>query len=89
MWQFAIMIKTQIQLPDQLYHQAKAIAEQREWSLAEVVRRGIEHMAMVYPITEAAAKWEMPILKSDAFAADFDQLDFKAIVATEELKTQP
>jgi len=48
-----------------------------------------EHMAMVYPIAEAAATREMPILKSDAFAADFDQLDFKAIVATEELKTQP
>ena len=40
------MIKTQVQLPDQLYYKAKAIAEQREWSLAEVVRRGIEYMAL-------------------------------------------
>ena len=31
------MIKTQVQLPDELYYKAKAIAEQREWSLAEVV----------------------------------------------------
>ena len=83
------MIKTQIQLPDQLYHQAKAIAEQREWSLAEVVRRGIEHMAVVYPVTETASGWKMPVLKSDAFAAEFDQLDFKTIVAAEELRTQP
>jgi hypothetical protein len=34
------MIKTQVQLPDELYYKAKAIAEQREWSLAEIVRRG-------------------------------------------------
>jgi hypothetical protein len=32
------MIKTQVQLPDELYRTAKAIAEQREWSLAEVMR---------------------------------------------------
>lgn len=88
MWQNTIMIKTQIQLPDQLYHQAKAIAEQREWSLAEVVRRGIEYMAVVYPVAPKAAEWKMPVLKSDLFAADFDQLDFKAISAAEELRTQ-
>ena len=29
------MIKTQIQLPDELYRRVKAFAEQREWSLAE------------------------------------------------------
>lgn len=83
------MIKTQIQLPDQLYLNAKAIAAQREWSLAEVVRRGIEYMVVMYPVTETAADWKMPVLKSDVFAADFDQLDFKAIVAAEELRTQP
>ena len=83
------MIKTQIQLPDQLYHQAKAIAEQREWSLAEVVRRGIEYMAMMYPVTEPSSGWKMPVLRSEVFAADFDQLDLKAIVAAEESRTQP
>lgn len=89
MWQIAIMIKTQIQLPDHLYRQAKAIAAQREWSLAEVVRRGIEHMAAVYPVTEISSGWKMPVLESEAFAADFDQIDFKALVAAEESKTQP
>ena len=83
------MIKTQIQLPNQLYHQAKAIAEQREWSLAEVIRRGIEHMAAVYPLTETAAEWKMPVLKSGVFAANFDQLDLKAVAAGDELRTQP
>ena len=33
------MINPRVQLADELYRTAKAIAEQREWSLAEVVRR--------------------------------------------------
>ncbi len=79
------MIKTQVQLPDQLYHKAKAIAEQREWSLAEVVRRGIEYMAIAYPVEENAKKWEIPVLDADAFDPNFDKLDFKALAENEEL----
>jgi citrate synthase len=41
------MIKTQVQIPDHLYYTAKAIAEQREWSFAEVIRRGLEHRARI------------------------------------------
>jgi hypothetical protein len=36
------MIRTQIQLPDDLYRRAKAVAKQREISLAEMTRRGLE-----------------------------------------------
>jgi hypothetical protein len=36
------MTRTQIQLPDELYQRAKAFAAQRELSLAEVTRRGLE-----------------------------------------------
>jgi hypothetical protein len=79
------MIKTQVQLPDQLYHQAKAIAAQREWSFAEVVRRGLEYMATAYPVQPVPAGWELPVLKRKAFAAEFDQLDFKALAEQEEL----
>ncbi len=79
------MIKTQIQLPDHLYRQAKAIAAQREWSLAEVFRRGIEHMLLLYPVREKSAKWQLPILKAQAFSSDFDHLDFKALAEAEEL----
>jgi predicted transcriptional regulator len=39
-----IMIKTQIQLPDELYRRVKAFAEQREWSLAKTFRRAVEQM---------------------------------------------
>lgn len=85
MWQIAIMIKTQVQLPDQLYHKAKAIAEQREWSLAEVVRRGIEYMAIAYPVEQSTAGWEIPILDAASFDPNFDKLDFKALAESEEL----
>src|ERR1035437_3904125 len=64
------MIKTQVQLPDELYHTAKAIAEQREWSLAEVVRRGIECMALAYPLRPDHKLWELPILKEEDFRHD-------------------
>jgi len=45
------MIKTQIQLPDELYRRVKAFAEQREWSLAETFRRAVEQMFERYPST--------------------------------------
>lgn len=79
------MIKTQVQLPDELYHTAKAIAEQREWSLAEVVRRGLEHMAVLYPARQSEKGWELPALSAERFRADFDQLDFKALAEKDEL----
>ncbi len=80
------MIKTQIQLPDELYRAAKAIAEQREWSLAEVIRRGIEHMMLAYPLQTTTKPWELPLLKEAHFRSDFDQLDFKTLVESDELR---
>jgi len=53
------MIKTQIQLPDDLYRAAKALAERQEWSLAETVRRGLETILHRYP-PEVDAEWELP-----------------------------
>ena len=46
------MKRTQIQLPDRLYQEAKRVAGEREISFAEVVRRGIEYITRVYPATE-------------------------------------
>lgn len=80
------MIKTQVQLPDELYHTAKAIAEQREWSLAEVVRRGLEHMALAYPVRASKEPWELPVLKSGDFRPDFDRLDLKALAESDEIR---
>lgn len=55
------MIRTQVQLPDGLYRDAKRIAQEQEMTLAEVVRRGLEHMVRVYPGRGAAAgDWQPP-----------------------------
>jgi hypothetical protein len=55
------MIRTQIQLPDSLYGRAKRLAERQEMSLAELVRRGLEHMLRVYRSGEdTAPEWQPP-----------------------------
>jgi predicted transcriptional regulator len=55
------MTRTQIQLPDTLYAQAKRIAERQEISLAELVRRGLEHMVRLYRVDDApVAEWRLP-----------------------------
>lgn len=83
------MIKTQVQLPDVLYYKAKAIAEQREWSLAEVVRRRLEYMALAYPVRASPKPWVLPLLKSGDFRPDFDQPDLKALAESDELREDP
>ena len=56
------MIKTQIQLPEHLYAEAKRVAREREMSLAEVVRRGVEYITAVYPPLPKSRtkKWSLP-----------------------------
>jgi hypothetical protein len=67
------MIRTQIQLPDILYSRAKALAEAREISLAELVRNGLEYMlrVSVHP-SESSKAWTLPeplsLGKADPFA---------------------
>jgi len=54
------MVKTQVQLPDDLYKEAKRIARERQMSLAEVMRRGIEYMSRVYPPLHSTHAWSPP-----------------------------
>jgi hypothetical protein len=62
-WQNTLVIKTQVQIPDHLYREAKRIAEQYEMSFAEVVRRGLERLAPSYPPREApVGEWRLPTL---------------------------
>ncbi len=42
------MIRTQIQLPDEIFAKAKKLCESREISMAELARRGIEYILSVY-----------------------------------------
>lgn len=54
------MVKTQVQLPDELYKEAKRVAQEREISLAEVIRRGVEYMSRVYPPIQSSEDWLPP-----------------------------
>ncbi|MGD7652919.1 MAG: hypothetical protein ACQCXQ_06870 [Verrucomicrobiales bacterium] len=77
------MIKTQVQIPDELYRKAKQIAKEREWSLAEVMRRGLEYMARTHP-PASATEANLPVLKEEAFSENFDQLDFRSLASDDE-----
>lgn len=54
------MTRTQIQLPDDLYKRAKRFSEEREISLAEIARRGMELFLARYPERKPSAKWQLP-----------------------------
>ncbi|CAN5835692.1 MAG: antitoxin [Euzebyales bacterium] len=55
------MVRTQVQLPDELYRAAKRVAAEQEITLAEVVRRGLEHMLRIYPPRDdTGGGWQLP-----------------------------
>lgn len=55
------MTRTQIQLPDEVYARAKRLCQAREISLAELARRGIEHILNVYSSPAVSAdEWHLP-----------------------------
>ncbi len=57
------MVKTQIQLPERLYREAKRVAREREMSLAEVVRRAVEYAVSVRPASpqsKTTGEWMLP-----------------------------
>jgi len=79
------MVKTQVQIPDHLYQEAKRIADEYEMSFAEVVRRGLERVIPAYPRRVGGGEeWRLPLLdlglKVDPFAhPDWrEQLDLGA-----------
>jgi hypothetical protein len=57
------MTRTQIQFPDPLYQRLKAIADARDWSLAEVMRKAAEHFANRFPEPPGTrTEWIFPTL---------------------------
>ncbi len=55
------MVKLQVQIPNELYRRAKQAAAEREWSVAEVVRRGLEYIKQANPPGRTAGtKWRLP-----------------------------
>jgi hypothetical protein len=77
------MIKTQVQIPDDLYRKAKQVAKERELSFAEVMRRGLEYITQTY-LPEPVPEFDLPVLDASSFKVDSDDIDFKAITADEE-----
>jgi len=72
------MVKTQIQIPDRLYHEAKRLARENELSFAEVVRRGLEEIVRHHPPGRAKpTEWTLsgpftmgePLAKEDEWTA--------------------
>ena len=56
------MVRTQIQLPEALYRDLKRLAADREWSLAETMRRAAAHFLAGHPIpTAEAVQWKPPV----------------------------
>lgn len=52
--------RTQIQLPDALYEEVKRVAREREMSLAEVVRLGVEYITRACPAVGSERSWTPP-----------------------------
>ena len=77
------MTRTQIQLPDKLYQRAKAFAAQRELSLAEVTRRGLELFLDRFPSNEPnRGVWQLPRVDAGGIKVPLDAL--RDIVAGDE-----
>jgi hypothetical protein len=73
------MIKTQVQIPDHLYDEAKRIAE--------VFRRGLEKVLPYYPPREPAKKatgWQLPAPQRRG-AADLDAAQLRDLARENEV----
>lgn len=55
------MIKTQIQVPEDLFRDVRSFARAREWSLAETFRRGAELLLEVYDGSPQDSPWVPPV----------------------------
>ena len=55
------MMRTQIQLPDDVYKRAREVCKSREISLAELARRGMEYILSVYEAPRGLpGQWQLP-----------------------------
>jgi hypothetical protein len=81
--------RTQIQLPDQLYQRAKAFAAERELSLAEITRRGLELFLDRYPRSlPPSGQWRLPRVDGGGIMVPLDQLTEIAVM-DEASRSQP
>lgn len=69
------MTRTQIQLPDELHRRAKRFAAEREISLAEITRRGIELFLGRFPESPPEPKtWKLPRIDGGGLRVPLEEL---------------
>ncbi len=69
------MVRTQIQLPNEVYARARRVAKAKEISLAELARRGIEAILDQYPSPELiGAEWTPPQVRSGGVKVPLERL---------------
>ncbi len=74
------MIRTQIQLPDRLYHRLKRLAELEETSLADVLRRAGERELAAHPeIENAPQAWDLPLPQALGIKASVPPEDWRLL----------
>lgn len=71
------MIRTQVQIPNELYASAKRMAERREISFAELVRRGLEYMIALSKDVSTTEDWQMPRARPLGGADPFSDPDWR------------
>ena len=64
------MIRTQIQIPDEIYEKAKEFCRRKELSLAELCRRSLEEYLLHWGGTvDSDREWLFPVLPLGDFIA--------------------
>ncbi len=82
------MTRTQIQLPDELYQRAKDFASEREISLAEIARRGVELFLSRFPEHRPnKPAWQLPKINGGGIKVPLSKLR-ETMMADEELRSQ-
>ena len=80
------MVRTQIQLPDEVYKRARKLSKSREISMAELARRGIEYMLSVYaPEQKPETEWKLPTKNLGWKGLDEDDLKAQAQLTNSEI----
>ncbi|MEO8195471.1 MAG: antitoxin [Thermoanaerobaculia bacterium] len=75
------MVKTQVQIPDHLFREAKRIAAEYEMSFADVVRRGLERVVPAFPPRAGSQTyWELPQLDLGLQTDPFTDPDWRALL---------
>jgi hypothetical protein len=78
------MIKTQVQIPDHLYREAKRVAAEYEMSFAEVVRRGLERVTAEYRPKPRMTDWKLPEPENLGWNLDLNDDDLKRLARGED-----